>query len=129
MQKYTVIFSDFAEKYYIKSFKKKYKTAWDKTESALYTQYTYFDFLFQKSVAETIINKDNILICKTEFSIAGSQKSPKSSGNRCIIAIDKDIKTVYVLLVYAKTDIRGDHETHWWKGIIKSNYPEYGNLF
>lgn len=129
MNKYTVIFSDFSERYYIKAFKKKYKTAWDKTQSALYTLYTSFDILFQKSVAETIINTEDILICKTEFSVAGTGVSPHASGNRCIVAIHKNTKIVHVLLVYTKTDIRGHHETVWWQKIIRDNYLEYKTLF
>lgn len=127
--KYAVEFSEFAESHYIKSFKKKYKSAWDKTQTALYLQYSNFDFLFQKNVAETIVDNKDIKICKTEFSVAGTQKSPHASGNRCIVALHKKDAIVKVLLVYSKTDVTtSGNETSWWKVIIKDNFEEYKNI-
>lgn len=126
--KYGVIVEQFAEKHYIKSFSKKYKRAWDLTIDSLVQEFEKIDILFLKSAAETIVDTDMVKICKTEFKIAGTNESRKSSGNRCIVAIHKDTSMVYVLLVYTKTDVSGSNETVWWKSMIKENYPEYKNL-
>lgn len=126
--KYAVIIKKFAERHYIKSFSKKYGRAWDITFTALIREFQSFDVLFEKSIAETILDSDEIKICKTEFNVAGTHKSRHRSGNRCIVAINKIEGTINVLLVYGKTDIGGAKEAASWKNIIRENYPEYRNL-
>ncbi|MBU2545090.1 hypothetical protein KKC65_01365 [Patescibacteria group bacterium] len=127
--KYAVATEHFAERHFIKNFKKKYKTAWDITWRAMIEEFKRTDALFNTSIVETIIDVDNIKIVKTEFRIAGSKKSRKSSGNRCIVAVHRDIRMVYVLLVYHKNDLGGSNETARWKQIIKENYDQYRDLF
>ena len=97
---YDVIFADFTKRHFIKTFAKKYKGAWDFTFKLLRTEFEQIDLLFQKSVAEIIIDAGEIKICKTEFKIAGTPDSRHSSGNRCIVAVHKSINNVCVLLVY-----------------------------
>jgi len=126
---YSVKIEDFAERHYLKSFAKKYKGAWGITWQAVIEEFKRIDSLFQTSIAETIIDSDNIKIVKSEFRVAGTKESRKSSGNRCIAAVQKDIKNICVLLVYHKNDIGAGNETAKWKEIIKENYPEYRNLF
>ncbi len=127
--RYTVATEHFAERHFIKNFKKKYKTAWDITWRAMIEEFKRTDALFDTSIVETIIDVDNIKIVKTEFRIAGSKKSRKSSGNRCIVAVHRDTRMVYVLLVYHKNDLGGSNETARWKQIIKENYNQYRDLF
>jgi hypothetical protein len=128
--KYRVRFTDFAERYFIKGFSKKYKGSWDRTRDVLEKEFAFVDVLFPKNIAEIIsISQDgNIKICKTEFAIIGTNKSRRTSGNRCIIAIHEDTAAVYVLLVYHKSDIAGSNETSWWKRMVKDNYAEYGDF-
>src|SRR3989338_2560632 len=122
---YTVVFTDFTERHFIKSFKKKYKNAWDYTLKALRLEFGNFDLLFQKSIAEKIIDVPTVSICKTEFKIAGTDVSRHASGNRCIVAVHKETCTIFVLLVYHKNDIGSGNETATWKNIIRENYSEY----
>ena len=122
---YTVVFTDFTERHFIKSFKKKYKNAWDSTLKALRLEFGNFDLLFQKSIAEKIIDVPTVSICKTEFKIAGTDVSRHASGNRCIVAVHKETCTIFVLLVYHKNDIGSGNETAAWKNIIRENYSEY----
>jgi hypothetical protein len=126
--KYAVIIEKFAERHYIKGFGKKYGRAWDITLETLKREFQSFDVLFERNIAETIINSTNVKICKAEFKVAGTNESRHGSGNRCIIALHKDKSTVAVLLVYNKTDIGGGKETTTWKNIIKKNYPQYSDL-
>ena len=84
--------------------------------------------LFLKNTAETIVDLENLKICKTEFKIAGTQESRHGSGNRCIVAIHKDANKVCVLLVYHKNDLGGGNETANWKNVVKENYSEYSDV-
>jgi len=118
----------FAARHYIKSFGKKYGRAWDITLEAVIREFQSFDILFEKNIAETIVDSADIKICKVEFKVAGTNESRHGSGNRCIVALQKDKLTVAVLLVYGKTDIGGGKETASWKKVIRANYPEYRHL-
>ncbi len=125
---YTVIVERFAERHFIKSFSKKYKGAWDSTWAGILQQFVNFDELFKSSIAETIARDSNIMICKAEFRVHGTQVSRHASGNRCIVAIHKDTCRVCVLLVYGKTDLSGHNETAEWKRLVRENYEEYKNI-
>jgi hypothetical protein len=125
---YAVQIEQFAERHFIKSFKKKYMGAWGLTLIAIVEEFKNIDKLLLKNIAETISDDGNVRICKTEFKIANRQESRHGSGNRCIVAIHKDIAKVFVLFVYGKTDLTGHNETEEWKNIIRDNYPEYKKL-
>lgn len=122
---YHVIIEKFAERHFIKSFRKKYRGAWDTAEEALLQEFRAFDILFERNIAETITDSEDVKICKTEFKIPGTQESRHSSGNRCIVALNKKTSTVHVLLVYHKNDLAAGNETAQWKQLIRDNYPEY----
>jgi hypothetical protein len=126
---YTVTIEPFADRHYIKTFAKKYKRAWDFTLSALVREFQSFDVILEKTIAEEITDRSaDVIICKTEFKISGTQESRHGSGNRCIVARHKNTNKICVLLVYHKNDLGGSNETAHWKNVIKENYPEYGNL-
>ena len=125
---YEVIFEDFTRRHFIKTFAKKYKSTWDFTYTLLQKEFEQIELLFVKSVAEIIVNAGEVQICKTEFKIAGTDVSRHASGNRCIVAVNKEIRTVSVLLIYHKTDLGDGNETAKWKQIIKENYSEYCQL-
>lgn len=125
---YAVILEKYAEKHYVSKFKKRYKKAWDITWDAILEELKRMDSLFETSVVETIIDGGDIKICKTEFRVAKTSESRKSSGNRCVVAINKKTCVVHVLLVYSKNDIAIHNETAEWKKIISHNYPEYRHL-
>jgi len=128
--KYEVVFEPFTERHYIRTFSKKYKSAWDFTLKFIRDEFERIDILFGKSIAEYITDRnEDVVICKTEFKIAGTQESRHGSGNRCIVAIHKDQKVVKVLLVYSKVDVKGSKETSWWQSVIKDNYQDYFDCF
>lgn len=127
---YGVVVEHYAERHFISTFRKKYKGAWDKTWSGLVEEFRRIDTLIgATNIAEVIVDRDGILICKTEFRVAGTQESRHSSGNRCIIAVHKNSEKVSVLLVYHKGDLRGPNETAAWKGAVRENFEEYVNFF
>jgi len=126
---YEVVFEPFTERHFIKTFAKKYKGAWNATASFLTEEFKFIDVLFLKSIAEYITDKNaDIVICKTEFKIAGTQESRHGSGNRCIVAIHKNANKVCVLLVYHKNNLGGGNETAAWKNLVKENYPKYSKI-
>lgn len=125
---YVIEVEKYAERHFIASFKKKYKGAWDITWRALEEEFKRIETLIGvNNYVETIIDGEALLICKTEFRVAGTQESRHRSGNRCIIAVHKDTRRVCVLLVYGKGDVRGAHETAWWQGVLRDNYPTYAH--
>lgn len=127
---YSVVVEKFSERHYAKKFKKKYKKAWVLTQSSLIKEFQRIDALIEKtSIAEIISEKEDIQIVKTEFRVAGTKQSAKNSGNRCIIAVHKDVQVVKVLLIYHKNDLTGSgNETSKWKKIIRDNFGEYEGI-
>ena len=127
--RYSVEVECFSERHFIKKFQKKYKNAWNITWRAIVEEFKRVDSLLDTSIAETIVRNNNIKIIKTEFRIAGTKQSRKSSGNRCIVAVHQDTKIVHVLLVFHKPDLGKGNETAKWKQVIKENYKQYKDLF
>lgn len=119
---FSVTIEDFAERHFIKSFQKKYQGKWDMTRRAIIAEFERIDNLLLTDRAETISEVGGVLIVKTKFRVVGTKESAKTSGNRCIIALNKEKQAVSVLLVYGKTDLSGKNETAEWKAIIKEQY-------
>lgn len=126
---YSVQIEKFAERHFIKSFEKKYKTHWDITLRAITAELERIDMLLLTDRAETICDVDGVKIIKTKFRVFGTKESAKTSGNRCITAWHKERQFVSLLLVYGKTDLSDHNETAEWQRIIKNNYSEYKHLF
>lgn len=127
---YAIELSGYVERHYISKFKKKYKGAWDITWKALEEEFKRIETLIGvNTFVETIYDCTEFIICKTEFRIAGTQQSRHSSGNRCILAVHKNVGVVCVLLVYSKSDVKSSHETVWWQSLIKENYKKYAHCF
>jgi len=127
--KYDVLIEPFAERHYIRTFKKKYKNAWDLTLASVVVEFEQIEILLLRKIAEYITDKSaDVVMCKTEFKISGTKMSRHGSGNRCIVAIHQNTNQVKILLVYHKTDLGGGSETGNWKRIIKNNYKQYEKL-
>lgn len=127
-ESYTVIFEGYSDRHFVKGFEKKYLGAWGITKEALEAEFRSFEILTERSIAELIHERDNVALYKTEFKVAGTQESRKTSGNRCIVAVHRTEKRVHVLLVYSKKDVRGSRETDWWESEIRENFPQYKSL-
>lgn len=127
--KYKVIFEDYTKRHFIKSFEKKYKAKWNKTQDDIIFVCEHIENMLLTKRADLISVAENSRLVKLDFAIFGLKVSPKSSGNRCILFLDDEIKIVKVLLVYSKNDIPTNNETQAWKNIIKSQYPELAGIF
>jgi len=128
--RYTVSFDDYTTRYFIKKFKKRYSDkTWSSTEKAILGLCVNFNELKKLEQCDVINTVDNLVLCKLNFAVAGTQKSPKGSGNRCIMVVNVNKSVVVILLVYHKNDITGKgNETVEWKKIISTNFPVYRHL-
>lgn len=121
--KYSVVFSDYAEKNYTKDFEKKYKKHWDVTRESIITTLERISNLSGTKLIDFICisNKDTCLV-KFDFKVAKTNKSAKTSGNRCILEVCNRTFSVRVLLIYSKEHISRDgKETLWWKEHISTS--------
>lgn len=127
--KYNVVFEEYTKRHFIKNFEKKYKSKWNKTQDDIIFVCEHIENMLLTKRADLISVAENSRLIKLDFAIFGLKESPKSSGNRCILFLDDEIKIVKVLLVYSKNDIPTNNETQVWKNIIKSQYPELAEIF
>ena len=127
--KYKVIFEDFTKRHFIKNFEKRYKSQWRKTQDDIVFVCEHIENMLLTKRADLISSADNYRLVKLDFAIFGLKVSPKTSGNRCILLLDDDMRIVTVLLVYSKNDISIRNETQEWKKIIKGQYPNIRKIF
>lgn len=125
---YRVLFEDYSERHYIRSFKKDYGSQWLVTRKALIAQLAHIDQLIMNGrtnlpIHKTADNKEWIV--KHEFAIAGRKQSAKRSGNRVILYVNHNQRVVRVLLLYHKNHLgSAANETATWRTIIKHEYRE-----
>lgn len=128
-QNYNVEFDNFCYRHYVKSFAKKFKSAWPGTLQAIEDVCKRIDAMLEYNRADLIVSNGQFKLVKLDFSVEGTRISPKSSGNRCILVIDEDIHSVRILIVNSKNDISSPNETSKWKSIVKNQFSELGLLF
>lgn len=125
---YRVLFEKYSERHYIIAFKKSYGNQWLVTRKALMAQLTHIDQLVLNGRTNPPIHRtdDNKKwIVKHEFAIAGRRQSAKSSGNRVILYVNHNERTVRVLLLYHKDHLgKIANETAAWRNIIKQEFKD-----
>lgn len=126
---YNVEFEPFTERHYIKKFQKEYKGQWLRTKQAIIDVCARIDNMLLYNRADLITSNGGKQLVKLDFAVAGTNVSPKASGNRCILFVDNDVRLVRILLVYSKDEISEPNETQKWKGVIKREYEDVGELF
>lgn len=129
--KYNVVFEPFAERHFMKSFAKKYKSKWMKTRDYIEFMCGRIDNVLESQRADLIASSLDgcYRLVKLDFAIFGIKMSPKRSGNRCILCVDDRLGLVRVLLVYAKTDLPSRNETQEWKRLVKDEYGDVKEIF
>ena len=126
---YSVEFDEYTKRHYIKSFEKQYKSAWQKTQDTLVEVCKRIDVMLQLKRADLISTNGEFKLVKLDFAVEGTRVSPKASGNRCILLVNEQARSVSVLLVYSKNDIGTPNETAKWKSVIKSQFTEVCKIF
>jgi len=128
-QNYSVEFEPYTNRHFIKKFRKKHAEKWPPTELAINDACARIDNMLQYSRADVISVSGHNQLVKLDFAIYGTQTSPKTSGNRCILFVDNNARLVRILLVYSKDDISEPNETQKWKSIVKNAYNEIAGIF
>ena len=127
--RYDVEFEPFTERHYVKKFRKAYKEKWPPTKLAINDACERIDNMLLYSRADCISTSGEYQLVKLDFAVEGTQASPRSSGNRCILHVDNGTRLVRVLLVYSKNEISEPNETQKWKDIIKNEYRKVAEIF
>lgn len=103
---FQVELGDFARTHFCKDFYKKYKAKkWVETrktiEETLKRAYT----VQQTSLIDVLkyFHEDGIGFFKLDFRVAGTDVSPKTSGNRVIFCVCDELSLIRILLVYGKS--------------------------
>ncbi len=129
---FKVEFSSFAEKYFCKDFLKKYKAkAWSITYRSIIDALKK-SFAFQQTKLIDNIKfsqEEDLGVFKLDFRVAGTNISPKASGNRVIFSLCNKSGYIEILLVYGKNHCsKKQSETQWILTNIKNNFPEYKKI-
>jgi hypothetical protein len=122
-----VTIDSYCDQHYIKDFKKKYSDRrWELTEKSIREMAARPLQLAKETKRMSVVaSNENMKICKGEFKVFGTDISAKASGNRFIVLFNTEKELVYVLLIYNKQDhVKGDHETDWWKNVVKEKFVE-----
>jgi hypothetical protein len=126
---YSVEFTEYSERHYIKPFKKKYKSKWDGTREIILVICQRIDNILEFDRADLIAQVDEYKLVKLDFAVEGVNKSAKNSGNRCILHINEAERKVQILIVYSKNDIAPPNETQKWKNDVKTNFKGIADIY
>lgn len=131
---YSVFIEKFAESHYCRVFEKKYRgKQWGITLKAIKETLSRYDNIAPNhksnySKLDVICPCGDYVLIKLDFTVAGSNISAKSSGNRVVAAVDSNKKIIKILLVYSKNDIGPPNETVKWRNIVAQYYDEFKKL-
>ena len=128
-KRYKIIITPAAELKYIKKLRKRHKSHWAMTFMALKKMTERIDGLLLTDKARLLNAVNGHKLIKIYFTIAGSNKSAKNSGHRCIIYIDEQTQEIQILLVYSKNEIGKHHENAKIKEHLKKDHAEMSKLF
>ena len=132
---FSIMYSDYAKNHFLKEFMKKYKgKQWEKTESSIFEDLKRLRVVTNKTQQTGQIDElkyhDGHWLFKYDFRIAGTNESPKSSGNRIVGYIDNAHNKMTILFLYSKTDLpKNQGETAYIFETIKQNFPDIASLF
>lgn len=129
---FRVEFSVYSEKHFCKEFLKKYKAKkWIETRKTIIATLKRAH-AFQQTNLIDVINfsqEQGIGIFKLDFAVAGTNTSPKASGNRTIFSLSNKTGEIKILLAYGKNHCpKKQSETQWIAKQVKKNFPEYRGL-
>lgn len=126
---YKVLVSEYANRHFIKSFEKKYKSVWNKTFETIENMLSRIEVFSQTKKVNKIHICDDWYIAKCEFNIEWVKVSTHASWNRIIAYVNELTLEVQILLIYSKTDVWSHNETTWWEQEVKNNHKDIASLF
>jgi len=106
----TVEFDEYAERHFLKRFKKDYKgKQWEFTEESIVEDLSRIkmeksDLQLTQQVDE-LWYRDACWIFKYDFRVAQTKESTKTSGNRCVVFLNNGDNRISILIIYGKGDL------------------------
>ncbi|MDR0220483.1 MAG: hypothetical protein LBI54_03635 [Lachnospiraceae bacterium] len=131
---FTVKFSDYAKKHYLKRFEKDYKgRQWDVTVESIVQDMarikTSDSDLQRTQQVDELWYKDGYWIFKYDFRVALTKESTKSSGNRCVAFLDNAANKIIILMIFGKGDLpKNIGEQAFIEKTLIDNFGEYLSL-
>ena len=131
---FTVRFSDYAKRHYLKRFEKDYiGKQWEITKESIFQDLarikTGDSDLQRTGQVDEIWHKDDYWIFKYDFRVALTKESTKSSGNRCIVFLDNSVNKIIILMIYGKSDLpKNTGEQAFIEQTLNREFNEYMNL-
>lgn len=121
---FQVEFKDASFPFYEKDFARKYRKAWVKTKEMIRTVLgKAYAFQFTSKIDFLKPLGENVGLYKLDFAVAGTQMSPKSSGNRIVFSLSNKDKLIHVLLIYSKNHLpKNKPETQWIFEMVEEKY-------
>ena len=106
----TVKFHVYAERHFLKRFKKDYKgKQWDVTEESIIEDLSRIKMenssLQTTQQVDELWYKDSCWVFKYDFRVAQTKESTKASGNRCVVFLDNANNKMSILIIYGKGDL------------------------
>ena len=125
---FSVIFTDYSKRHYLKDFEKKYKgKQWDYTKKSIIQDLSRLKVENNTTQLSTQIDElkydDQEYLAKYDFKVALTNESTKSSGNRCILYINNKTSIIKVLMIYNKSNLpKNKDETKFIMDEINNNF-------
>ena len=103
-------FHPYAERHFLKRFKKDYKgKQWDTTQDSIEQELSRIKMsnsdLQQLQQVDELWHNNNCWIFKYDFRVAKTNESTKSSGNRCVVFLNNEDNLNQILIIFGKSDL------------------------
>lgn len=124
-------FTEYAKKHYLKYFLKNYKgTQWSLTLKSILEDIGRIKVkgysIQETQQVDELWHNGNCWIFKYDFRIAGTKKSPKTAGNRCIVFMDAKQNFAEILLIYSKSNLpKNMGEQKWIEETLREEFAHY----
>ena len=128
---YLVHIEPYAQSHFIKRFEKDYPgKRWTVTLDSIREDLKRVRALTRTSQVDELRHAGCYWLFKYDFAVALTNKSPKASGDRCLVFLDSSSHQLRILLLYGKDDLpKRIGETEYLNQVMKEHYPEYLQRF
>jgi hypothetical protein len=123
---FRVLFSDYANRHFIKRFTKDYKgKQWVVTKDSTFEDLKRIHAKQKSQQVDELKKGKDVILFKYDFAVAQTNISSKASGNRCVCFLDIKTLLITVMVVYSKGDLpKNKHETAYILETVRDNFPE-----
>ncbi|MCL2882633.1 MAG: hypothetical protein FWF45_07115 [Coriobacteriia bacterium] len=123
---YLIHVAPYAQRHFIKRFEKDYPgKVWSVTLTSICEDLKRVRALCPTDQVDELHHEGACWLFKYDFAIALSHRSPKGSGNRCLVFLDGETHQLHILLVYRKGDLPKDRgETQYLEQVLQREYRE-----